>query len=335
MTKVVHLEIAGLMDPTHATGTQHPLVSIEVPLLRKCLNRARSSDASAAPCFGRLDWGEEACARTGVRHLGLADTEEGFWLRADLVEMQPDTHALYVMGNRHLHLMQDELTALAGSINELLNPLAAEWYPVSSCEGYLRVQEPPQVAFVPLLDALLRDQGRTLPTGPERRTWERLGTEIQMALHAHPVNQARQERGSAPANSLYIWGGCEPSGSEGLQGTDLLVSDSNMVLGMAPTSTATAMDQNWLAVDLDSHSRITIVLTELMWLRRQGLVADWQQRVLEIQRQWLAPLITSLEREEIAEVHMYFGGSRRFVLNKRYWRRFWKWNRPIGDWLRA
>lgn len=37
--------------------------------------------------------------------------------------------------------------------------------------------------------------------------WYKLLNEMQMFLHQHPVNQARQQRGLLPINSLWFWGG--------------------------------------------------------------------------------------------------------------------------------
>ena len=43
--------------------------------------------------------------------------------------------------------------------------------------------------------------------GRDAPRWLRLGTELQMLLHEHPVNRARESRGEAPVNSLWFWGG--------------------------------------------------------------------------------------------------------------------------------
>jgi hypothetical protein len=37
--------------------------------------------------------------------------------------------------------------------------------------------------------------------------WQRILTEIQMALYAHPLNQAREARGELLVSSLWLWGG--------------------------------------------------------------------------------------------------------------------------------
>jgi hypothetical protein len=54
-------------------------------------------------------------------------------------------------------------------------------------------------------------QGRTLrallPTGHDAGTWRRWQNEIQMLLHEHPVNAARENRGAAVANSVWFAAG--------------------------------------------------------------------------------------------------------------------------------
>ena len=46
-----------------------------------------------------------------------------------------------------------------------------------------------------------------LPAGRDAAVWNRLLTEIQMTWHAHPVNEAREARGEATVNSVWLHGG--------------------------------------------------------------------------------------------------------------------------------
>lgn len=45
-----------------------------------------------------------------------------------------------------------------------------------------------------------------LPRGDKARTWRRLFTELQMAWHEHPANEARAARGLPPVNALWLDG---------------------------------------------------------------------------------------------------------------------------------
>jgi hypothetical protein len=45
-----------------------------------------------------------------------------------------------------------------------------------------------------------------LPSGEAGREWRVLFNELQVLLHAHPVNAARIARGRLPINALWLWG---------------------------------------------------------------------------------------------------------------------------------
>jgi hypothetical protein len=79
------------------------------------------------------------------------------------------------------------------------------------CGGFLltapplapvRTVEPARVLQFPLADVL--------PSGEGAAALRRLGSEIEMWLHAHPLNRERSRRGERPVSTLWIWGGGEP-----------------------------------------------------------------------------------------------------------------------------
>ena len=73
-----------------------------------------------------------------------------------------------------------------------------------------------------LLQTLMAD---SLPSGAGAAALRRLGAEIEMWLHEHPLNHERRRRGEQPVSTLWIWGGGEPPA----------------VPGTAPTGTASAV----------------------------------------------------------------------------------------------
>lgn len=62
-----------------------------------------------------------------------------------------------------------------------------------------------------------------MPAGPAAGALKRVGAEIEMWLHQHPVNEAREARGELPATALWAWGstgrappGLQPAPQPGL-----------------------------------------------------------------------------------------------------------------------
>ncbi len=81
-------------------------------------------------------------------------------------------------------------------------PAGAEGFVLSGLvAGDVRASDPARV--------LGGDIGPWLATGEGATALRRLGTEIEMWLHEHPVNRARARRGAMPAATLWLWGGGE------------------------------------------------------------------------------------------------------------------------------
>jgi hypothetical protein len=55
------------------------------------------------------------------------------------------------------------------------------------------------------------DPRSALPSGPGSNPLRRLGAEMEMWLHEHPVNLHRLSRGQLSASALWIWGGGAPA----------------------------------------------------------------------------------------------------------------------------
>jgi len=70
-----------------------------------------------------------------------------------------------------------------------------------------RLSGVPAVAMTPVERARGTALARFLPTGDDAARWRRWQDEIQMLLHAHPVNGERESRGQAPVNAVWFWGG--------------------------------------------------------------------------------------------------------------------------------
>ena len=55
--------------------------------------------------------------------------------------------------------------------------------------------------------ALAADLEASLPKGTDAKPLKRLGSELEMWLHATPLNEVRQRRGEVPVSGLWLWGG--------------------------------------------------------------------------------------------------------------------------------
>jgi len=72
---------------------------------------------------------------------------------------------------------------------------------------YLSSRTPIATAGVPTYVADQQKPDSFLPTGDDTASHRNLLSEIEMALHEHEVNLAREADGHLPVNSLWLWGG--------------------------------------------------------------------------------------------------------------------------------
>lgn len=168
-----------------------------------------------------VDWTPGCSLHTALARLfGLADTPlapitlaaEGvdpgndFWLCADPVHLNAGLRHVTLLDHRDLALQPDEAAGLLAALNDhfaaelgFLAPRPTHWY--------ARSPTPLQVV-APTLDAVaggILPEGA--PAGPDAGTLRRIATEVQMLLHAHPINAAREQRGALPVNGVWFWGG--------------------------------------------------------------------------------------------------------------------------------
>jgi hypothetical protein len=72
------------------------------------------------------------------------------------------------------------------------------WYLWGRRELHVETRSPQRAAQSRLDDAM--------PTGPDGRVLRALMSEVQMTLHDHPVNRARERRQLLSANAIWLWG---------------------------------------------------------------------------------------------------------------------------------
>lgn len=193
---------------------------IERPGLATWLDRGQPmpSPAGATEAFclaqgiaRQRDW---PVAALSARAAGL-DGGNGFWLRLDPVFLDVGLQGPYLRAG--LELAPAEREELGALLAPLLRPHGMTIHPGPLGVFHVHRATPLRLGTTPLDEVDGRQPMRFLPTGEDAPLWARLLHEIQMALHDHPLNHARQAAGQPPVNSVWPWGGgCMPPPSSGL-----------------------------------------------------------------------------------------------------------------------
>ena len=100
----------------------------------------------------------------------------------------------------------DDAAALIAAANALAADAGAEFVRAAG-RWFLRTARPWELDTQSLAAAFGQPLHTARPAGRDGAVWNRLLTEIQMTWHAHPVNEAREARGEAMVNSVWLHGG--------------------------------------------------------------------------------------------------------------------------------
>jgi hypothetical protein len=312
---------------------------LRLPALEMLLSRGTTTDTA---CENEPAW---LCGRFGVEKqadwpvapLALAgdggNPGTGYWIRADPVHLRMHNDGLILLAPETLEIAEDELRELTGALNRQFDAEGFVFHAPHPRRWYVKMPQAPKapkIHTITLKQAIGRDVTRLLPEGEERLRWHRIFNEVQMLLHAHPVNMAREERGAMVVNSVWFWGGGTlPATSSPF---DAIQSDDPLAMGLAktagimpaplPADSGLAAGNN-LLVDIRDAEREFI----------RGNVASWQAALEKLETRWFVPVLDGLRVGRIgrAVVATVTGGRRHewSVTRGALWR-IWRRPRPLA-----
>jgi hypothetical protein len=314
--------------------------ALETLFARSRLGRQppQSLEATLSDAFGHA----QAAPYAAFRLLGESgiDVEAGdqCWVAADPVHLRFHQEHLILADSGSFGIALDEAQALAGSLSMHLADVGR--FHVATAERW----------YLQLADTLLADgfdspplsavAGRSieglLAETSQARSLRKLLNEIQMLMHAHPINQLRENAGRLPINSLWLWGaGSLPprTDSDAPCRFDGVWSSDPLALGLAraagvpthrvPVEAATLLEH--AAADT-SH---LVVLDDLLGPVHYENGEHYRGAVAALEKRWFAPLHAALSAGKIRQLRIE--ASTAYALLAWECRRsdLWKvWRRP-------
>lgn len=262
---------------------------------------------------------------------GVSDGD--WWIRADPVHLSPRGAGLILSGSELLDLSREESLRLIAELGQIFTPDCWRLEALQPHRWYLRPAKPAHIHTHSVDEVWGRDIGGYLPGGPDARSWHMLLTEVQLLLHASPLNVEREQRGRPPVNSLWFWGGgVLPRVG---QGTWTAVwSDGPLARGLGHLAGAALHAlppeaEDWLqAADVAGAHLLAFEPGPMIGQRGDGTA--WRQSVECFEQRWLSPLLGALRAGDIASLTLYSerGAGRRLV-RAGLWR-WWRRRRPLS-----
>jgi hypothetical protein len=281
------------------------------PALELLLARGRRTKSPSLPLEKWLQQAFEldALAAGALTLLGCGrDPGQGYWARADPVHLRLMRDHVIVVPPEALEISREEVDALCDALNRHFPELH-----LSACDPRRWCAQVADGAFAGGGSAL---ESAGTPATPERGTAGLLN-EIQMVLHAHPVNEARE----APINSLWFWGGGRAPRSATAPWQSVSANDP-VALGAARLAGARHRPlphsaEQWLD-RLPEDGRHLAVLNDM--------------DVAGLEQGWFAPLLAALRSGRIGMLTIHIPDAAEAVSCETIrgdLRRFWRRARPI------
>lgn len=258
--------------------------------------------------------------------------DRSVWL-ASPVHLLAGLTSLHVDRRSLLRLERDEAQALASSFAATFHGSGLELQPLDAGELLLCASgdtalpvttEPARLLLKPLAD--------TLPLGEGAAALRRLGTEIEMWLHGHPLNGQRRRRGSLPVSTLWIWGGGGPPISQGEATRQIeahAFASDPYVRGLwrIAGGEAMAMPVDWAAVLGEDRARRALAVVEVADLLHAHDSWRLAEAVADIDRRLISPSLEALHRGELGRLSILANDRALTVGAADRWR-LWRRRRP-------
>lgn len=257
---------------------------------------------------------------------------EACWLRADPVHLRLGRDQLTLIPSAGFPISRAEADALVATLNL---HFGAEFTFVAARADCWCLRAPAEVALE--APAPLQIAGQEvdahLPRGPDAARWHARMNEIQMALHDHPVNLAREQRGEPAVNSVWFWGaGRLPATAHGPWHS--ICADEPVAAGLARLAglrhrAVPEGASEWLG-RAPEEGRHLVVLDSLRGAIALGDMESHAGRLAALEARWFAPLLEALRGGRIGMVTVRAPDSGRSCETVRGdLRRFWRRVRPL------
>lgn len=175
---------------------------------------------------------------------------------------------------------------------------------------------------------MLTSVAAALPAGAGAPAMRRLGSELEMWLHGHPLNAQRAQRGEPGIATLWVWGGGAPPISASAAARDpgaaAFGSDAYLRgLWRLAGGEAQPMPVDWTAVIGESRAARSLAVVEVAELLHDH--ASWRlaDAVAEIDRAVVSPSLAALHRGDLDRL-VLVANDRRLTITAAHRWRLWR-----------
>lgn len=338
------LLVADLPLPDTVAGTSS--LSLPFPALHTLLARGDTRyvpgsymEETLLETFGAAAPSSFPVAAVSLHGEGI-DPGPHAWLRADPVHLQVMRDHIQLSGADKLALTPGEATALIDTLNRHLETeYAAERLRIFSAapeRWYLQVEQAAAPHTVPLWRMEGQSVFESLPVSHGAFDWKRLANEIQMLLHEHPVNAAREAAGQLPVNGVWFWGEGNASTVDLHAAFSMVYANDALARGLARQAQLEVQPvpknlSQLMQSPLASSASLLVVLDNTAHAWRAADERAWGSACTHAETSWFSPALAALKSGALTQLELRLPTAsqtlRSTIVRSHLWR-FWRRSLP-------
>lgn len=242
--------------------------------------------------------------------LRAATPTAGFWFTLSPVHIHIARDHLVITDPQRLTISEHESRELFKIAHEICVEFGHELVYGDAKSWFLRADEWSELRTSSLSAAAGHNMDIWIAEGEMARPWRKLQNEIQMAWHISLVNQAREENGQTPINSVWLHSGSAqvtpPNFLTGVKSLQSVLHDSNLKLSMQ-----------------------RIVIDDLNEPALNSDWGSWLAQLNQLEMTCFDPLWSALEKGEIKSINLVLSDTQQLALIECRPARFWQmWKKP-------
>lgn len=251
------------------------------------------------------------------------------WMHADPVHLHPQGTELFLTRGADLAIEAGEAEVMVAALDAFFATDGLQFVADGAHSWSVGLERMPALRTVPLELAHGHSIDPLLPQGDDALLWLKRLNEAQMLLHGLATNEAREQRGLPPVNSLWLWGaGALPAAAD--RWVDVVGADDPLLRGLARLSGARieAMPDGFEALPSWEGSLLAHI-DEPTAPAATGNRNAWHAALEKLDELWLRPALASLRAGRIERIELTGFGGRHGRTDRLTRGDLWKfWRRP-------
>jgi len=258
-----------------------------------------------------------------------------YWIRADPVHLRIEQNHIMLADSGAFDVTKEEAEQITQDLNKNLKCYPNfNLLPLHPDRWYIQLPRAIEIQTYTLDRVTCKNINNFLPTGKESMIWRKITNEIQMLLHEHPVNQARESCEKLPINSLWLWGGGTLPQSIQSPYTHIW-SRNNLPQALALASNARYSNlpthaDKWLQNKITGNHLIVLDMLREKAKYRKAL--EWRENLSDLENNWFSPILNALKKGEINQLTITSISEtslQDFVIKRSNLWKFWLLARPL------